>query len=152
MANHERSHMKHPLLLLSGLLCDETVWADIPERLGDAAGVRIISFRGFSSIPAMAEHVLAMAPERFAVAGHSMGGRVALEVLRSAPRRVSGLALLNTGVHTVRDGEPESRGRLLRLASEHGMSALAAEWLPPMMAYGSARTAELMPRLLAMVE
>jgi pimeloyl-ACP methyl ester carboxylesterase len=140
-----------PLLLLSGLLCDETVWADIPQRLGDAADARVVSFRGFSSIPAMAEHVLAMAPEHFAVAGHSMGGRVALEVLRSAPQRVSGLALLNTGVYTVRDGEPQSRGRLLRLAYEHGMSALAAEWLPPMMAGGS-RTLELMPRLMAMVE
>jgi pimeloyl-ACP methyl ester carboxylesterase len=140
-----------PLLLLSGLLCDETVWADIPQRLGDAADARVVSFRGFSSIPAMAEHVLAMAPEHFAVAGHSMGGRVALEVLRSAPQRVSGLALLNTGVYTVRDGEPQSRGRLLRLAYEHGMSALAAEWLPPMMAGGS-RALQLMPRLMAMVE
>jgi pimeloyl-ACP methyl ester carboxylesterase len=140
-----------PLLLLSGLLCDETIWSDIPERLREVADVRVISFRGFSSISAMARHVLALAPERFAVAGHSMGGRVALEVVRLAPARVSGLALLNTGVHTVRDGEPESRGRLLRLASEHGMSALAAEWLPPMMAGGS-RTADLMPRLTAMVE
>src|SRR6266404_7094846 len=108
MANHARSSMKQPLMLLSGLLCDETIWADIPERLGDTADVRIISFRGLSSIPAMAEQVLAAAPERFAVAGHSMGGRVALEVPRSAPRRVSGIALLNTGVHTVRDGEPQS--------------------------------------------
>ena len=141
-----------PLLLLSGLLCDETIWSDIPERLREVAAVRVISFRGFSSISAMARHVLALAPERFAVAGHSMGGRVALEVVRLAPDRVSGLALLNTGVHTVRDGEPESRGRLLRLASEHGMSALAAEWLPPMMAGSSGRTAELMPRLIAMVE
>jgi pimeloyl-ACP methyl ester carboxylesterase len=99
----------------------------------------------------MAEHVLAMAPERFAVAGHSMGGRVALEVLRSAPPRISGLALLNTGVHTVRDGELQSRSRLLRLAYERGMSALAAEWLPPMMA-GGGRTVKLMPRLIAMVE
>src|SRR3981189_3594235 len=123
--------MKQPLLLLSGLLCDETIWADIPQRLGDAADARVVSFRGFSSIPAMAEHVLAMAPEHFAVAGHSMGGRVALEVLRSAPQRVSGLALLNTGVYTVRDGEPQSRGRLLRLAYEHGMSAAAAARVPP---------------------
>jgi pimeloyl-ACP methyl ester carboxylesterase len=144
--------MTQPLLLLSGLLCDETIWADIPERLGDRADVRVMSFRGFSSISAMAEHVLAMAPERFAVAGHSMGGRVALEMLRSAPQRVSGLALLNTGVHTVRDGEAQSRGRLLRLAYERGMSALAAEWLPPMMAGNSGRTVELMPRLIAMVE
>jgi pimeloyl-ACP methyl ester carboxylesterase len=143
--------MKQPLLLLSGLLCDETAWADIPERLGDSADVRVISFRGFSSIPLMAEYVLAIAPEYFAVAGHSMGGRVALEVLRSAPRRVTGLALLNTGVHPVRDGEPQSRSHLVRLAYEHGMSALAAKWLPPMMAGGS-RTMELMPRLTAMVE
>jgi pimeloyl-ACP methyl ester carboxylesterase len=149
--NHEHSSLKQPLLLLSGLLCDEVLWADIPERLEDVADVRVRSFRGFSSISAMAEHVLETAPERFAVAGHSMGGRVALEVIRTAPRRVCGLALLNTGVHTVRDGEPQSRGRLLRLAYERGMSALAAEWLPPMMAGGS-RTQELMPCLTAMVE
>ncbi|HXC09216.1 MAG TPA: alpha/beta fold hydrolase [Steroidobacteraceae bacterium] len=143
--------MKQPLLLLSGLLCDETVWADLPERLADVADVRILSFSGFSSIAAMAEHVLTVAPERFALAGHSMGGRVALEVVRAARSRIVGLALLNTGVHTVRDGEPQSRGRLLRLAYEKGMSALAAEWLPPMMA-GGARSAELMPRLTAMIE
>lgn len=150
-ATHGHCLLNQPLLLLSGLLCDETVWADIPLRLEDAADVSVLSFGGFSSIAAMAEHVLAVAPERFAVAGHSMGGRVALEVLRSAPRRVSGLALLNTNVHTVRDGELLSRGRLLRLAFEQGMSALAAEWLPPMMADG-ARKAELMPCLTAMVE
>src|ERR1700682_6032731 len=144
--------MKQPLLLLSGLLCDETIRADIPGRLGDGAAVRVVSFRGFSSILTMAEHVLAMAPERFAVAGHSMGGGGGAGGGRSAPRRVSGLALLNTGVLTVRDGEPQSRGRLLRLAYERGMSALAAEWLPPMLAGGSGRTAELMPRLIAMVE
>jgi pimeloyl-ACP methyl ester carboxylesterase len=143
--------MKQPLLLLSGLLCDETVWADIPERLADVAEVRVLSFGGFSSIAAMAERVLTVAPERFALAGHSMGGRVALEVVRAARSRIVGLALLNTGVHTVRDGEPQSRGRLLRLAYEKGMSALAAEWLPPMMA-GGARSAELMPRLAAMIE
>src|SRR5258706_8316113 len=96
--------MKQPLLLLSGLLCDETIWADIPERLGDRADVRVMSFRGFSSIPAMAEHVLAMAPERFAVAGHSMGGRVALEVVRSAPRRVSRPPPLHTRPPTASGG------------------------------------------------
>src|ERR1700682_2439379 len=132
--------MKQPLLLLSGLLCDETIWADIPERLRGTADIRVISFLGFSSIGAMAEHVLAAAPQRFAVAGHSMGGRVALEVVRSAPQRVSGLALLNTGVLTVRDGEPQSRGRLLRLAYERGMSALAAELLAAVMAGGSRKT------------
>lgn len=144
------STAKRPLLLLSGLLCDETVWADIPERLADLATVQVISFRGFSSITSMAEHALSIAPARFALAGHSMGGRVALEVLRLAPERVAGIALLNTGVHPVRDGEPQSRSRLLRIAYQQGMTALGAEWLPPMMAAG-ARAAELMPRLMAMI-
>jgi pimeloyl-ACP methyl ester carboxylesterase len=144
--------MKQQLLLLCGLLCDETAWADIPVRLKDAADVSIVSFAGLSSIGAMAEHVLAAAPERFALAGHSMGGRVALEVLRRALPRVSGLALLNTGIHTVRDGEPQSRGRLLRLAYEQGMRALADEWLPPMLAKDPARTAPLIARLTAMIE
>jgi pimeloyl-ACP methyl ester carboxylesterase len=144
--------MKQSLVLLCGLLCDESFWTDIPQRLSGVADVSVVSFRGFSSIHAMAEHVLSVAPERFAMAGHSMGGRVALEVMRSASRRIAGLALLNTGVHAVRDGEPQSRGHLLRVAYQRGMSALAAEWLPPLMGSDTVRTAELMPRLTAMVE
>jgi pimeloyl-ACP methyl ester carboxylesterase len=146
------SIMKQSMALLSGLLCDEAFWTDIPERLSSVAETQVVSFRGFSSIPAMAQHVLDIAPEHFAVAGHSMGGRVALEIMRAAPGRVTGLALLNTGVHAVRDGEPQSRGHLLRVAFEHGMTALAAEWLPPMMGSDAARAAQLMPRLSAMIQ
>jgi pimeloyl-ACP methyl ester carboxylesterase len=144
--------MKQPVTLLSGLLCDESFWSDIPQRLASVADVQVVAFRGFSSITAMAEHVLDIAPPRFAVAGHSMGGRVALEIMRAAPQRVTALALLNTGVHPVRDGEPQSRSRLLRLAQELGMSALAAEWLPPMMGSDAARAAALLPRLSAMIQ
>jgi pimeloyl-ACP methyl ester carboxylesterase len=140
------------LLLLSGLLCDETVWVDAAQDLKPAADVRIASFEGFDSIQAMAEHVLQAAPQQFLVAGHSMGGRVALEVFRRAKERVLGLALLNTGVHPPRAGEIESRGRLVKLAQEHGMSAVAADWLPPMMGASLARAAQVMPKLQAMVE
>jgi pimeloyl-ACP methyl ester carboxylesterase len=144
--------MKQSVVLLCGLLCDETVWTDIPQRLAAVAQVQVVSFRGFSSLPAMAQHVLDIAPPRFAVAGHSMGGRVALEIMRAAASRIAGLALLNTGVHAVRDGEPQSRSRLVRLAYEHGMAALAAEWLPPMLGSDTARAAELMPQLCAMIQ
>jgi len=144
--------MKQSAVLLSGLLCDETFWTDITQRLAGVVEIRVVSFRGFSSIAAMAQHVLDIAPERFAVAGHSMGGRVALEIMRAASRRITGLALLNTGVHAVRDGEPQSRGRLLRVAYELGMPALAAEWLPPMLGSDAARAAELMPQLRAMIQ
>jgi pimeloyl-ACP methyl ester carboxylesterase len=141
-----------PLILLCGLLCDETIWADVPNRLGGVADVRIASFGGCSSIGGMADKVLAAAPRHFAVAGHSMGGRVALEVWRRAPERVAALGLLNTGVHPTRDAEYDSRGLLVRIARTHGMAALAAEWLPPMMGASPARIAELMPSLTAMVE
>lgn len=143
---------KPALLLLCGLLCDETLWSDIPQRLAPIADVSVVSFKGLSSIEAMAQHVLRSAPPRFAVAGHSMGGRVALELMRTAPLRISALALLNTGIHTVRDGEPQVRSHLLRVAYEQGMAALAREWLPPMMGSDAARTAELLPRLTAMIE
>jgi pimeloyl-ACP methyl ester carboxylesterase len=141
-----------PLFLLCGLLCDETIWADIPSRLGSVADVHVISFAGFSSIAAMADKVLAAAAPRFALAGHSMGGRVALEVWRQAPERVTALALLNTGVHPPRESEFESRGLLVRLARRHGMAALAEEWLPPMMGASPDRVAQVMPALKAMVQ
>ena len=149
----ESSESQKPaLLLLCGLLCDETLWADIPQRLAPIVNVSVVCFTGLSSIEAMAQHVLQTAPPRFAVAGHSMGGRVALELMRVAPHRISALALLNTGIHTVRDGEPQGRSHLLRVAYEHGMAALAREWLPLMMGSDAARTAELLPRLTAMIE
>ena len=137
--------------LLSGLLCDETIWTDVAARIRETASVRIVSFPEFNSIGKMADHVLAMAPSKFAIVGHSMGGRVALEVIRKAPARVVGLAIFNSGAHPRRAGEIESRGRLVAIAKEKGMGALAAEWLPPMMGASEKRTAELMPQLTAMV-
>src|SRR5260370_22728235 len=114
-----------PVFLLCGLLCDETIWADIPSRLASIANARVMSFAEFSSIAGMAGQVLAAAPPRFALAGHSMGGRVALEVWRRAPERGTALALLNTGVHPPRESEFDSRRLLVRLARKHGMAALA---------------------------
>jgi pimeloyl-ACP methyl ester carboxylesterase len=140
------------LLLLSGLLCDETVWMDAAQELASTADVRIVSFAGFDSIQAMADYALGLAPQQFLVAGHSMGGRVALEIFRLAKERVLGLSLFNSGVHPLRPGEIESRGRLLKLARESGMSAVAADWLPPMMGASQARVAQVMPKLLEMVE
>jgi pimeloyl-ACP methyl ester carboxylesterase len=140
------------LFLLSGLLCDETVWSDVAQRLTDLAEIRIVDFPSLDSMSAMAEKVLRGAPAQFAVAGHSMGGRVALEVMRQAPGRVDAIALLNTGAHPCRAGEHESRGRLVKLAMSEGMSRLAAEWLPPMMGASPQRVAQVLPTLTSMVE
>jgi len=92
------------LLLLSGLLSDDTPWSDVAARLSPTCRVRIISFENCSSLGEMAERVLLEAPKRFALAGHSMGGRVALQVWRRAPGRITALGLLNTGAFPPRPG------------------------------------------------
>jgi pimeloyl-ACP methyl ester carboxylesterase len=85
----------------------------------------------------MAEAVLQSAPERFSIAGHSMGGRVALQVYRLAPHRVARIALLNTGYLPLAAGaageeETRKRGELVALAQSQGMRAMLRQWLPPM--------------------
>jgi pimeloyl-ACP methyl ester carboxylesterase len=141
------------LLLLSGLLCDSTPWLDVASRLSATCPVRIISFANCSSLGEMAERVLLEAPARFALAGHSMGGRVALELWRRTPQRITALGLLNTGAFPCRPEEVASRGRLVKIAQEQGMAALAAEWLPPMMARPAAVERRLiMQRLTSMME
>src|SRR6202022_3686444 len=106
----------------------------------------VFSLPLFSSIEAMAEHVIASVSGPFALAGHSMGGRVALGILRRTPARVTGLALLNTGIHAPAPHEPQSRGRLVALGREQGMAAVAREWLPPMMAGSSSGRGEVLGR------
>ena len=144
--------MKQRLYLLSGLLCDEVVWRAQIDALQDLADVHALDFQAYQNITALAERVLAEAPERFALAGHSMGARVALEVYRLAPERVDRIALLDTGTHPVREGEAASRQVLIDLAREQGMAALAQRWLAPMMHPEHVDDAEIMRPLLEMVE
>jgi pimeloyl-ACP methyl ester carboxylesterase len=121
------------LYLLPGLLCDDFVFAEQTRALADRATIRVPNFFGFDSLAAMAEHVLEEAPPRFALAGFSMGGRVALQIVQRAPHRVERLALLDTGAEGRQPGEEVVRQKLVDLAHAEGMAALAARWLPPML-------------------
>lgn len=143
--------MKPILYLLSGLLCDQTVWQAQINALKDIRDVRAVDFQGFDDLTDMAESVLSHAPAVFALAGHSMGARVALEIMRLAPQRVDRLALLDTGTHPVKPGEKEARQKLIDLAREHGMEALANQWLPPMMSPMNASNGSLLKPLKEMV-
>jgi pimeloyl-ACP methyl ester carboxylesterase len=95
-----------PLLLFPGHLCDERLWNHQVTDLADVADARVLVFRRQDSFAAMASEMLADAPARFAVAGHSMGGYLAFELMRRAPERVTKLALLDT---TARADPPERR-------------------------------------------
>ena len=103
-----------PLLLIPGLNCTSELWA---AQIAASAGERMVQVADHASADTMAgiaEAVLAAAPPRFALAGLSMGGYVALEILRRAPERVERLALLDTQARA--DGEEARAARLEQIA------------------------------------
>ena len=126
--------MTQTLLLLPGLMCDAAVWAPQVEALVSVVNCVVVGYGQCDSITRMAEQALEQTPtETFAMAGHSMGGRVALEVMRLAPQRVERLALLDTGTHALAAGEPGAKERagrmaLLALARSQGMRAMGRQW------------------------
>lgn len=85
-----------PLLLLPGQMNDESVWRHQLDHLGEVATPRYVSLLGRETIADMATVVLDAAPPRFAMAGFSMGGYVAFDILRRAPERVIGVAFVSS--------------------------------------------------------
>ena len=105
--------MLTPLILLPGLLCDAALWRAQVDALADIAAASVADLTLDDSVGAMAERVLATAPPRFALAGLSMGGYVAFEIMRRAPERVTRLALLDTSAGPDSEKRAEQRRRLI---------------------------------------
>ena len=105
-----------------------------------------------NSIVAMAEAVLRWAPPTFALAGHSMGGRVAFQIYRLAPERVTKIAVLNTGSDARSQTEETGRRRLLEIARSQGMRAMAIEWLKGMLPPYRQNDTPLVEEIIAMFE
>jgi pimeloyl-ACP methyl ester carboxylesterase len=118
--------------MLPGLMCDARMFAHQTEAFPDT--LAICGYELDNDLRSMAARVLRLAPPRFALLGHSMGARVALEIVRTAPSRVDRLALVSTGVHQVRIGEAHKRYLLGDLGRVSGIAALVDAWLPPMIA------------------
>jgi pimeloyl-ACP methyl ester carboxylesterase len=133
---------KPTLVLLPGLMCDAAVWSPQVEALRDRFDCIVIDYGALDSLQAMAEHVLATVAAtadaaRFALAGHSMGGRVAFEVMRLAPERVTHLALMDTATNPLAAGDAGAKERagrleLLEIAQRDGMRAMGRRWAVPM--------------------
>lgn len=141
--------LREDLLILPGLMCDAGMFAATLAAFPQARAIDD-HYAGADDIGAMAEHVLASAPTRFALIGHSMGARVALEIVARAPDRVTRLMFADTGVHGVREGEAESRHALRDLGRREGFDRLVDAWLPPMVGEAARADAALMESLRAM--
>ena len=140
-----------PVVMVPGLVSDADIFAPQAEALGDVAAVRVADITGGATIAEMADAVLASAPERFALAGHSLGGYVVLEVVRRAPDRVEGLALLDTSARPETAQQTARRRQLLALLSGEGYAALLDSLWPFEVAAGRVGDAVLRGRMDAMM-
>jgi len=120
---------KPSLQLVPGLLCSPALFAPQVAGLADAADVAVADATRAGDFPTIARQILAAAPDRFALAGLSMGGYVAFEILRQAPERVTRLALLDTNARADRPEQIKQRHLLIGLGRALGVRAVQAALL-----------------------
>jgi pimeloyl-ACP methyl ester carboxylesterase len=116
--------MSEPLVFIPGLNCTPALYAPQAERFGHDRPIVFADNRQDATIAAMAGRLLGQAPARFALAGLSMGGYVALEIMRLAPHRVSRLALLDTSARPDTEDATIRRRRLMGMAEEGAFQAV----------------------------
>jgi len=121
---------KTPLVLLPGLLCDAALWRGQVAGLADVADAAVADLTRDDSLAAMARRVLQAAPPKFALAGLSMGGYCAFEVMRQAPERVTRLALLDTSARTDAPEQISRRRGLIELAEKGEFKGVTPRLLP----------------------
>ncbi len=147
---------KAHLIFMPGMLCDAAAWRSQIDGLRDLCAVEVSSFGVLDNFDAMADMVLANAPEKFALAGHSMGGRVGLEIYRRAPDRVTHLGLFATDYRghpsdEARAAEKARRsGTLARIEAE-GMEGFARFWVTQVVARENLENAILVEDIVAMM-
>lgn len=119
-----------PMILLPGLLNDAELWAFQRDSLRDIAATQVPELYHHDNISDLARHVLATAPGRFALAGLSMGGYVALEIMRQAPERVLKLALFDTSARPDTEEQTAKRRTLIKLARTGKFKGVTPRLLP----------------------
>lgn len=120
---------KPTLILLPGLVCDKAVWGHQVEALSSQVDIIIPDLSQANTPEAMVEAVLKHAPAQFMLAGHSMGGWVALEVMRHAEKRVTKLALLNTTAKSDTPAKATARFDLMALYKSGDIEVLVEKLL-----------------------
>jgi pimeloyl-ACP methyl ester carboxylesterase len=121
-------------VLLHGLLCDGQTWSHLVGPLSRLGAVLVPRLSGIDSLPGAACDVLARTTGPLVVIGHSMGGRIALEIERQSPGRCAGLVLMNTGYQGLAEGEVTRRMAQVEAARTGGIEAIVDAWLQGMVA------------------
>jgi pimeloyl-ACP methyl ester carboxylesterase len=122
---------RQAVVLLPGQLCDEALWAAQIEEMADIADFTVADLTRDDSVEAMAERALAaVSAPRLAVAGLSLGGYVALQIMRRAPQRVARLALISTSARADDPDQTLRRQRSVRAAQIGAFRGVTPRFLP----------------------
>ncbi|MEM6711098.1 MAG: alpha/beta hydrolase [Pseudomonadota bacterium] len=136
--------MKEPLVLLPGMMCDARLFAPQIEAFSAERLVTCDALVGADNFRDLAAKVLADAPPRFALAGLSMGGICAMEMIRQAPERITRLALLDTNaLPDPAELAPIRESQAARSLDGHLVSVMRDEMKPNYLADGPNRQAIL---------
>jgi pimeloyl-ACP methyl ester carboxylesterase len=101
--------MKRTLYLLNGMMSDHRLWQPQIQAMGDKFDIDAPVFRDCDSLFKMAQQLLQNAPAQFAIIGTSMGGYLALEIMRQSPDRITHLGLFNTNGYADKSERKEVR-------------------------------------------
>jgi pimeloyl-ACP methyl ester carboxylesterase len=141
-----------PLLLVPGLLCDAALWQNQINHLKDIAVCTVADTTRHDSIAAIADSVLQAAPREFALGGLSMGGYVALEIMRQAPERVLKLAIFDSAARPDTPEQQERRRLLLAMSRAGQFKGVTPRLLPMLIHPGRIADAALTTTITAMAE
>jgi pimeloyl-ACP methyl ester carboxylesterase len=136
-----------PIMLIPGLTCTARLYAEQIPALWQFGPVTIADHRRDDSMAAIARRILAAAPPRFALAGLSMGGYIAFEIMRQAASRVAKLALLDTGARADTPEQTERRRVLMAMAKD-GRYAEIPELAFPLYVHRSRHGDEALKRIV----
>lgn len=139
-----------PLVLLPGHMADEGLWDHQARHLAELAPVTVADLSRHDSLAGMADAVLAAAPPRFALAGLSMGGYLAFEILRQAPERVERLALLDTSARPDTPEQRDRRHRFMAMGERGELDAVMQAYMPIFVHPDRLADAALVDGLMAM--
>jgi pimeloyl-ACP methyl ester carboxylesterase len=144
---------KQALFFLPGTLCNERLFSHQVHYLSELASIFVCDLTSARSIQGMAQRVLSGAPAEFALAGLSMGGIVAMEIIRQAPERVTRLALLDTNPLPARDDQIESWRELQGFTQAGDFGQITPHRLLPHLVTSRGQTdAELVKTIIKMAE
>ncbi|SFL22587.1 alpha/beta fold hydrolase [Shimia haliotis] len=140
--------MSEPLVLLPGMMCDARVFTHQLAALSRDRPVTIAPITQGERIGDIAADILGKMPEKFALAGLSMGGIVAMEILRRAPERVTRIALMNTNPLAESPTSAAAYEPWIVKASAGGLEDVMSDFMrPEYLAPGAGRA-----QVLAMVQ